>query len=348
MARVDEVRVGHPVESPPMTRPPLTLDRFILEGQHEYPAATGELSLLLMRLGVAGKRIARELAIADIQQTHGSAGTANVSGEEQKKIDVRANEILVETFDYGGLVSFVASEELEEPHVYRGNADSARYAVLFDPMDGSSNIAVNGTLGTIFSIRPRGAGEADLLRSGREQVAAGYILFGPATLLVYTCGDGVRLFTLEPSIGEFLLTKSSVRMPGRGKGYAVNEGRSGGWAPPTRDFVEHLKRDNQAAGRPYSTRYSGSLVGDFHRILLEGGIYLYPAAAGRPSGKLRVLYECHPLAFVAEHGGGSATTGTEKVLDVVPDSLHARIPFAIGSAEEVALYENFVRGEATH
>jgi len=326
----------------------ITLDRFILEEERQHPGATGELSMLLMRFGVAGKRIAWELAVGGLKRQLGSAGKTNVSGEEQEKLDVLANEILIETFDYGGLVSVAASEEMEKVLVYPRNSENGRYAVLFDPMDGSSNIAVNGTLGTIFSIRPRGAGEADLLRSGREQVAAGYILFGPATLLVYTCGDGVRLFTLEPSIGEFLLTKSSVRMPGRGKGYAVNEGRSGGWAPPTRDFVEHLKRDNQAAGRPYSTRYSGSLVGDFHRILLEGGIYLYPAAAGRPSGKLRVLYECHPLAFVAEHGGGSATTGTEKVLDVVPDSLHARIPFAIGSAEEVALYENFVRGEATH
>ena len=175
-------------------------------------------------------------------------------------------------------------------------------------------------------------------------MAAGYILFGPATLLVYTCGGDVRLFTLEPSIGEFLLTASTVRTPKRGKGYAVNEGRAGGWAAPTRAFVEHLKASDRASGRPYSTRYSGSLVADFHRILLEGGIYLYPASAGKESGKLRVLYECHPLAFVAEHAGGAATTGTEKVLDVVPDSLHARVPFAIGSSEEIALYERCARG----
>jgi fructose-1,6-bisphosphatase I len=230
---------------------------------------------------------------------------------------------------------------MEKVVVYPSSSEQGRYAVLFDPMDGSSNIAVNGTLGTIFSIRPYGASEAELLRSGREQVAAGYILFGPATLLVYTSGGGVHLFTLEPSIGEFLLTGSSLRMPARGHGYAVNEGRSGGWTPATRAFVDHLKRN----GGAYSTRYSGSLVGDFHRILLEGGIYLYPAAAGKSSGKLRVLYECHPLAFVAEHAGGGATTGTRKVLDVVPDSLHARVPFAIGSAEEVALYERFAQGQ---
>lgn len=321
----------------------ITLDRFILEEERQHPGATGELSMLLMRFGVAGKRIAWELAVGGLKRQLGSTGETNVQGEDQKKLDVLANEILLETFDYGGLVSVAASEEMEKIVVFPRATENGRYAILFDPMDGSSNIAVNGTLGTIFSVRPRGQGkETDLLRSGREQVAAGYILFGPATLLVYTCGDGVRLFTLEHSIGEFLLTTGSLRMPAQGRAYAVNEGRSGGWTQPTQAFVDHLKQD----GRSYSTRYSGSLVADFHRILLEGGIYLYPAAAGKSSGKLRVLYECHPLAFIAENAGGSATTGTRKVLDVVPDSLHARIPFAIGSAEEVALYERFARGEA--
>jgi fructose-1,6-bisphosphatase I len=324
----------------------ITLDRFILEEERQHPGATGELSMLLMRFGVAGKRIAWELAVGGLKRQLGSTGERNVQGEEQKTLDVLANEILLETFDYGGLVSVAASEEMEEIVVFPHATENGRYAILFDPMDGSSNIAVNGTLGTIFSVRPRGEGrEADLLRSGREQVAAGYILFGPATLLVYTCGEAVRLFTLEPSIGEFLLTSAAVRMPRRGTGYAVNEGRSGGWASATRAFVEHLKTPGSANGRPYSTRYSGSLVGDFHRILLEGGVYLYPAAAGKSSGKLRVLYECHPLAFLAEQAGGAATTGREAVLDVVPNSLHARTPFAIGSAQEVALYERFARGE---
>jgi fructose-1,6-bisphosphatase I len=325
----------------------ITLDRFILEEERQHPGATGELTMLLMRFGVAGKRIAWELAVGGLKRLLGSTGDTNVQGEEQKKLDVLANEILLETFDYGGLVSVAASEEMEKIVVFPRATEKGRYAVLFDPMDGSSNIAVNGTLGTIFSIRPRGdSGEEALLRSGREQVAAGYILFGPATLLVYTCGEQVRLFTLEPSIGEFLLTTASVRMPSRGRSYAVNEGRSGGWTAETQAFVENLKQDHRAPGRSYSTRYSGSLVADFHRILLEGGIYLYPAAAGKASGKLRVLYECHPLAFVAEHSGGSATTGTQKVLDVIPDSLHARIPFAIGSAEEIALYERFAHSSA--
>lgn len=329
-----------------MASAPATLDRFILEGQQQHPGATGELSLLLMRLGVAGKRIAHELASADLRRTHGSAGTENVQGEEQKKLDVRANEILIETFDYGGLVSFAASEELDGPHVYRGGPEPARYAALFDPMDGSSNIDVNGTLGTIFSIRPRREGsDADLLRPGTEQVAAGYILFGPAVLLVYSSGDGVHVFALDTGIGEFLLVRRRLEMPRRGKGYAVNEGRRSGWSESDRAFVEHLKEPD-ASGRPYSTRYSGSMVGDVHRILLEGGIYLYPAdsASGKPSGKIRVLYEAHPLAYVVEQAGGRASTGRQRVLEVAPRSLHERIPIAIGSADEVALYERFSAG----
>lgn len=325
-----------------------TLDRFILEGQHAHPGATGELSLLLMRFGVAGKRIARELAVAGLRNRLGSAATTNVQGEEQKKLDVLANEILLETFDYGGLVSIVASEELEEPFVYSRSAESGRYAILFDPMDGSSNIDVNGALGTVFSIRRRAnAQESSLLRSGHEQIAAGYILFGPSVLFVYSSGEGVHLFTLEPSIGEFLLTRNRIRMPDRGRGYAVNEGRCHGWDPEVRAFVDYLKEHDPPTGRPYSTRYSGSLVADVHRILLEGGIYLYPAdtSGEKPSGKLRVLYECHPLALVVEQAGGRASTGRERVLDVVPESLHARIPLAIGSVTEIGLYERFLRGE---
>ena len=325
----------------------ITLDRFVLEGEHTHPGATGELSLLLMRFGVAGKRIARELAVAGLKKELGSAATTNVQGEEQKKLDVLANEILLETFDYGGLVSIAASEELEEPFLYTRNAEQGRYAVLFDPMDGSSNIDVNGALGTIFSIRRRTrGGEEDLLRPGTEQVAAGYVLFGPAVLLVYTCGEAVHLFTLDPGIGEFLLTERSVRMPARGRGYAVNEGRSADWAPGIRAFTDYLKEKDPETGRPYSTRYSGSLVADVHRIMLEGGIYFYPAdstAGGKPKGKLRLLYECDPLALVVEKAGGGATTGAERVLDLFPDSLHQRIPLAIGSRSEIALYERFSR-----
>jgi len=328
---------------------PITLDRFILEGQRAAPGATGELSLLLMRFGVAGKRIANALSRSGLAGTLGGAGTENVQGEAQKKLDVIANEILVETFDYGGLVSMAASEEMDEPYPY-GGSESAKYSVLFDPLDGSSNIDVNGTLGAIFSVRPRrGGGLADLLRSGREQVAAGYLLFGPSVLLVYTTGDGVHLFALDHAIGEFVLSRWAIRMPDRGKGYAVNEGRAHAWAPGVRRFVDYLKEPDKASGRPYSTRYSAALVGDVHRFLLEGGIYMYPADAdgGKAgSGKLRVLYECHPLAFVVEQAGGRATDGRQPILDVVPGSLHARTPLAIGSRQEVELYERFQAEDA--
>lgn len=330
-----------------MSPAPITLDRFILEEQQASPRATGELSLLLMRFGVAGKRIASALARAGLTGELGTAGTGNVFGEEQKKLDVLANEILLETFDYGGLVTVAASEEMAEPFVYGANLERGRYAVLFDPMDGSSNIDVNGTLGTIFAIRPRvDGGISDLLRSGHDQVAAGYFLFGHSVLLVYTTGDGVHLFALDPSIGEFLLARRSVRMPDRGRAYAVNEGRSRGWAPAVRAFVESLKDPGQTDGQPYATRYSASMVADVHRFLLEGGIYLYPGdvtPGGKRSGKLRVLYECHPLAFVVEQAGGRASTGTERVLDVVPSALHDRMPLAIGSRVEVELFEKFLR-----
>src|SRR6266508_3272918 len=326
----------------------ITLDRFILEEERQHPGATGELSMLLMRFGVAGKRIAWELAVGGLKRQLGSTGQTNIQGEEQKKLDVLANEILLETFDYGGLVSVAASEEMEEVVVYPNTRENGRYAVLFDPMDGSSNIDVDGTLGTIFSIRPRHDGtEADLLRPGTEQVAAGYLLFGPAVLFVYSSGSGTHVFSLDPAIGEFVLVRRRLEMPKRGRGYAVNEGRRAGWSQADRAFVEHLKEPDEASGRPYSTRYSGSMVGDVHRILIEGGIYLYPADAssGRPSGKIRLLYECHPLAFVVEQAGGRASTGTERVLDLAPRKLHQRIPVAIGSAFEVDLYERFSRGE---
>ena len=329
-----------------MSLAPITLDRFILEAQQVSPGATGALSLLLMRFGVAGKRIASALSRAGLTGTLGAAGSRNVQGEEQKKLDVVANEILVETFDYGKLVGLAASEEMEEPVVYAAGATGAGgYAVLFDPLDGSSNIDCNGTLGTIFSIRRRtDGGSADLLRSGHEQVAAGCSLrAGRASRLHH----GRRRASLHAGPRDRRVP-ADARQPahaGARRAYAVNEGRAHAWTPEVRAFVDHLKQPDGASGRPYATRYSASLVADVHRFLLEGGIYLYPAdAAGKgASGKLRVLYECHPLAFVVEQAGGRASTGTHRVLDVVPDSLHAD-PLAIGSREEVELFEKFQSG----
>ncbi len=322
-----------------------TLDRFVHESPPPASASAAELALVLDRFAVAARRISGALARAGLTGAHGSAGSENVHGEEQKKLDVVANDILLETFDGAGLVAMAASEEMEEPFSYGDRSARAPFVVAFDPMDGSSNIDVNGTLGTIFSIRRRRDGSiGDFLRAGHEQVAAGYVLFGPAVLFVYTSGAGVHLFALDPSRGEFLLARSGLRMPERGKAYAVNEGRAHAWAPGVRDFVERLKTPDPATGRAYATRYSASLVADVHRFLLEGGVYLYPAdgaAAPTAGGKLRVLYECHPLAFVVEQAGGRASTGSGRVLDVVPASLHERIPLAIGSRSEVELFETF-------
>jgi fructose-1,6-bisphosphatase I len=328
----------------------MTLDRFILESQQRHPGATGELTSLLLRFGVAGKRIARELSTAGLRAELGNAGTRNVHGEEQKKLDVLANEILLETFDYGGLVSMAASEELETPFVYAEGEGPGRYAVLFDPLDGSPNIDVNGSLGMIFSIRSRESDSPqELLRSGHEQVAAGYVLFGPSVLFVYTSGEGVNLFALDPAIGEFLLVRRGVRMPERGKSLAVNEGRHLRWPAAARAYVSWLKEEDKGSGRPYATRYCACMVSDFHRILLEGGIYLYPEDATKtpPKSKLRVLYECHPLALVAEQAGGLASTGSKRVLDLVPDDIHARCPIAIGSKWEVEAYERYYRQPST-
>jgi fructose-1,6-bisphosphatase I len=325
----------------------MTLDRFILESQQRHPGATGELTSLLLRFGVAGKRIARELSVAGLRSELGDAGTRNVHGEDQKKLDVLANDILLETFDYGGLVSMAASEELELPFVYAEGEGPGRYAVLFDPLDGSPNIDVNGSLGMIFSIRSRASDSPqELLRSGHEQVASGYVLFGPSVLFVYTIGEGVNLFALDPAIGEFLLVRRGVLMPERGKALAVNEGRRQRWPAAVRGYVDWLKEEDRSSGRPYATRYSACMVSDFHRILLEGGIYLYPEDATKqpPRAKLRVLYECHPLALVAEQAGGLASTGSKRVLDIVPEDIHARCPIAIGSRWEVGEYEKFWSG----
>ena len=332
----------------------VTIERFIIEEERLHPEATGELSGVLYDLALAAKMIANKVRSAGLADILGSADTENVQGEVQQKLDVMANEIIVKAMDHGGRLCAMASEE--EPGIIQipEHFKCGKYVLLFDPLDGSSNIDVNVPVGTIFSVvrkitRGRHGEMEDLLQPGRRQVAAGYVIYGSSTMMVYTTGQGAHGFTLDPSIGEFLLTEEALRMPERGRCYAVNEGRSRGWAPEVRAFVEYLKESDPATGRPYSTRYSASLVGDVHRILLEGGIYLYPADTsknGKPQGKLRLLYECAPLALIVEKAGGGATTGTEDVLDVVPESLHARIPLAIGSSTEIELYKKFVGGKA--
>ena len=334
-----------------MDRPEqVTLTEYLLEEQRAHPEATGELTELLNRIALCGKIIARRLRRSTLTGETGYAATSNVYGERQEKLDVFANDVFLRHLRYGGIVSIAASEEMDEPKVFERDG-SGHYTVSFDPIDGSANLDVNGTLGTIFGIRRRqGPREHDhgLLTSGRDQVAAGYLLYGPATEIVITGGKKVAIFTLDDA-GEFFLSRDGVRMPASGKAYAVNEGNVSRWSDGTRRFVEWLKTPDPKTGKSHATRYSASLVGDFHRILQQGGIYLYPAEPRDPkkaNGKLRVLYECHPLAMVAEAAGGRASTGTGDVLDVVPEDAHARCPLAIGSKDEVDRYEELVRGDA--
>ena len=325
----------------------VTLTRHLVESQKPHPEATGEFTDLVERIALCGKLIARELRRSTLTGRTGYAETSNVYGERQEKLDVLANEIFLTHLKYGSIVTLAASEEMDEPEVLGASREEGHYSVCFDPIDGSSNLDVNGTLSTIFGVRRRGKGRAEgLLTSGREQVAAGYLLYGPATELVLAVGSEASSFTLDSETGEFFRTRARLAMPTKGRSYAVNEGNSHFWKDGARRFVEHLKTPGEK-GKAHATRYSASLVGDFHRILLQGGIYLYPedsADPGKPNGKLRVLYECHPLAYVAEAAGGAASTGRGAVLDVVPDDFHARCPLAIGSRDEVALYEKFVGG----
>ncbi len=319
------------------------LHRFLYESERAHPEATGELSALLSQLGLAGKRISRLLSQAGLIDILGASGETNVQGETQQKLDALANEVFLDAFAYGQMVPAVVTEEMELPAHLPENEALGKYVVFLDPLDGSSNLDVNGGVGSIFSVRKLGGSgavtsEAELLsRVSHDQVAAGYFVYGPSTMLVYTCGPetGVHGFTLDPSIGEFLLSAPNIRVPSRGMYYAANEGTIEEWREAPRQFVRSLQRHDKDKGRPYSTRYSGALVSDVHRILLKGGIYIYPATTKSPQGKLRLMYEAAPLAAVLEAAGGAATDGITRILDLVPTANHQRTPLFIGSAPDV-------------
>lgn len=327
----------------------VTLVRQILEEPRADPSGRKDLSLLLTQIGQAGRLIGQEIRRAGLAGTLGVTGEMNVHGEEVKKLDELANQAFVKIFDQGGLVCTVVSEELEKPMHFTENCPGGKYTVFFDPLDGSSNMDVNGSVGSIFSIHhrlkgPRHGTEEEWFRVGSDQVAAGYVLYGPGTILVYTAGAGVHGFTLDPTREEFLLSHPNIRIPERGRTYSVNEAHSPEWHPQTREFVAYLKEQDTESGRPYSSRYVGALVADFHRTLLQGGVFLYPGDTQKPQGKLRLLYEAAPLAFVAEQAGGRASTGRERILDIRPTDPHQRVPLLIGSPEEVTLAEAFERG----
>jgi fructose-1,6-bisphosphatase I len=296
------------------------------------------------RIALAGKLIARHLSRAGLMEgVLGFTGETNVQGESVKKMDVYANEVFISVFKQSGLVCRLASEEMEKPYYIPENCPIGRYTLLYDPIDGSSNVDINLNIGSIFSIRQQEGmdtdGEArDLLQNGRKQLAAGYILYGPATILVYCLGTGVHSFILDPSLGEFILAQENIKIPDRGSVYSTNEGNFCHWDEGFREYVRYVHRHEG-----YTARYSGALVGDMHRILMQGGVFLYPGTVKQPEGKLRLLYETAPLAFLIEQAGGKASTGKENLLDVVPDRLHARSPFIIGSRENVELVESFLK-----
>ncbi|MBI5776355.1 MAG: class 1 fructose-bisphosphatase [Nitrospirae bacterium] len=328
---------------------PSTLTRHIIHTQATHPGATGEFSALMAQIGLVGKMIANDLRRAGLINILGTTGETNVQGEAVKKLDEIANESFLKVFQYSGLVCALASEEMEKPVHLPENWPHGKYMLLFDPLDGSSNTDVNMPLGTIFSIlRHDGKGlpsEPELIRKGTKQEAAGYLMYGSSTMLVFTAGHGVHGFTLDPGIGEYYLSHENIQIPDKGQVYAVNEGNAKKWPDNTRKFLEHLKAKDKQTGRPYSARYSGCLVADVHRVLLGGGLYLYPAEVDKPEGKLRLLYEANPLAMVVEQAGGKASTGTMRILDIEPKSLHQRVPLLIGSKNDVTLAEDFIQGK---
>jgi len=325
-----------------------TLARHIYEEERNYPEATGELSDLLHDLSLAAKVISLEVNKAGLVDIIGFTGNKNVHGEQVKKLDIYAHEMMIKAMDHGGHLCVMASEEEEDiihipPEFFIG-----KYVLLFDPLDGSSNIDANISIGTIFSIYRRVSPEGvsgtleDCLQPGFKQVAAGYVIYGSSTIFVYTAGNGVHGFTLDPSFGEFILSHPNIRTPKKGKIYSINEGNYLYWHPGLKRYIKYLQEEDKVSERPYSSRYIGSMVADIHRNLLYGGIFMYPADSRSPNGKLRLMYECNPMAFIVEQAGGRASNGKQRLLEVTPTSLHQRTPIFIGSEEDVLLVEKFM------
>lgn len=327
-----------------------TLSRHVLQQFNSFSPDAQDLSAIMSRIGLAGKLIARRLSRAGLMEgVLGFTGNNNIQGESVKKMDVYANEVFISVFKQSGLVCRLASEEMDKPYYIHENCPIGRYTLLYDPIDGSSNVDINLNVGSIFAIRQQEGedldGEAkDLLQNGTKQIAAGYILYGPATVLVYTMGKGVHSFFLDPSLGEFILAQENIKIPDgsaplrdRVSVYSVNEGNFWQWDESIRNYIRYVHRHDG-----YTGRYSGALVGDFHRILMQGGVFLYPGTTDKPEGKLRLLYETAPLAFIIEEAGGKASTGLERILDIIPDRIHQRTPVILGSKENVELVESFI------
>lgn len=327
----------------------MTLERHISEGERTHPEATGEFSALLHGLSLAAKLVWREVTKAGLVNILGKTDRMNVSGDEVKKLDEFADETIFKAMDHVGHLCVMASEENEDLLQIPDHYPQGRYVLIYDPLDGSSNIDANITIGSIFSIyrrvSPGGKGTMeDVLQPGYKQVAAGYLLFGSSMMFVYCAGHGVHGFTLDPSVGEFLLSHEGIHIPRRGSIYSVNEGNHARWQPAMQRYIHFIKQDDKATGRPYSLRYTGSLVADVHRTLLYGGMYCYPGDTKNPSGKLRLVYEDNPLAYIVENAGGAASDGRARILDIQPETLHQHSPLFIGSPDEVKLVEEFLAG----
>lgn len=333
----------------------MTLEQYIIDQQDRLPQSTGAFSRLLRDLSVAAKIVNRDIRRAGLLNIFGTTGEVNIQGEVQQKLDLLAHKEFVRALRRGGECCLIGSEEHAEAIPINVHADSdGQYIVLLDPLDGSSNIDVNVTVGTIFSIYrlrdgidPNTVTVEDALQPGVEQVGAGYVVYGSSTMLVYTTGDGVNGFTLEPSIGEFLLSHPKIRIPQDGNLYSVNEGNYNSFEDGLKRYIKWMQRNAEEPKRPYSTRYIGSFVADFHRNLLKGGIYIYPATAKNPDGKLRLMYEANPLGFIVEQAGGAASNGYSRIMEVQPDKLHQRTPLYIGSVEMVRRAEAFLQGRMT-
>ena len=329
-----------------------TLGEFIIDTQNDFPGSTGELSKILSSIRLAAKLVSHETNKAGLaKDILGAAGTENIQGEQQQKLDVYADNQFIEALKAREVVCGIGSEENDDFISFdENNCKKGKYVVLMDPLDGSSNIDVNVSIGTIFSVFERCSSPgspaelSDFLQKGNKQVAAGYVIYGSSTMLVYSTGNGVNGFTFDPSIGVFFLSHPNMKFPKNGRIYSMNEGNLPQCSSKIQNYIASCKENNASTNRPYSARYIGSLVADFHRNLIKGGIYLYPSSTKSPNGKLRLLYECSPLAFLAEQAGGMAISNTERILDIQPKKLHQRVPFYIGSKEMIKELEVFLKG----
>lgn len=327
----------------------ITLNEFIIQNQTAFPHAKGDFTRLLSHIGIAGKLVNREVNKAGLVDILGDAGQVNVQGEHVKKLDVFADEQFIAALKASGVCCGLATEENRDHVVFDDTlSKDGKYVVCMDPLDGSSNIDVNVSIGTIFSIYIRRsaigqkAQSYDFLQKGTEQVAAGYIIYGSSTMLVYTTGNGVNGFTLDPSIGEFCLSHTQISTPRKGTIYSINEGNYVKFAEGVKKYIKYCQERDSAGGRPYTSRYIGSLVADIHRNLLKGGIFIYPETETNPNGKLRLLYECNPIAYIVEQAGGRAIDGGQRVMEIEPASLHQRVPFYAGSVSMVEKVETYL------